>query len=356
MVNSNSVIATEMEKVVSKMPVLYDLDDLFYTAIEKRNVEAISERDMRIPMNLRQGGYFGYFDPDGGDLGLGGGPTWDKAVINTNHFKMGIQWTKKAEWGTDESRKAVINTFRELMAKSMPEFRRQSDNQCHTAGDGVLATVTSVSSSGGVDTITCTTDGYGVRLLRVGQRINVYDTTLATQRTATPVEISFYDIAAGQIKVPTVVGLTAGDKILPEGLSGASPTGLFGIPYHVSSSSSGTWLGYTRSTTPEIRSNSVDALSGGLALSQPLLPINKVGNRVGINSRSKFQAHTHPCQAAAYEAIGNLASIIQKQASDESLNLYFSDNMRMAGAPVKLDYSWDKTRIDFLKMDTCGRA
>jgi hypothetical protein len=345
-----------MEKVTTKVPVLYDFDALFYTKIKKRPVEVISERDMRIPMNLRPGGYFGYYDPDGGDLGIGDGPTWDKAVINTNHFKFAIQWTKKAEWGTDDSRKAVINAFRELMAKSMPEFSRQSDNQCHTSGNGVLATVTTVTPSAGVDTVVCTTDGYGVRLLRHGQRINVYSADLLTQRTATPVKISYYDINSNTIKYPSVAGSIATDVILPEGLTGASPTGLFGIPYHVSSSSTGTWLGYDRSTTPEIRANSVDASSGPLALAQPRLAINKVGNRVGINGRDKFIANMHPCQVAAYEELGQLVNLINKTPDDQALNLYFGDNMRMAGAPISQDYSWDKTRIDFLKMDTWGRA
>jgi len=356
MVNSQSVIAAEIERVTTKVPVLYDFDNLFYTSIEKRPVEVISERDMRIPMNLRPGGYFGYYDPDGGDLGVGDGPTWDKAVINTVHFKLGVQWTKKSEWGTNDSRKAVINAFRELMAKAMPEFRRQSDNQCHTAGDGVLAIATTVTPSGGFDTVVCTTDGYGVRLLRYGQRVNIYNAALTVQRTPNPVKISYYDIATNTFKIPSVAGFIPGDKILPEGLMGATPTGLLGIPYHVSSSSTGLWLGYDRANTPEIRANSVDAGGLALALPHPRLAINKIGDRVGINERTRLVANMHPAQVQSYESLGQLVSIIQKTAQDESLNMYFSENMRMAGASIKADYSWDKKRIDFLKLDTWGRA
>lgn len=352
-----NVLATEIEKVRTKVPLLYDYDDMFYTSIEKKNVESISERDMRIPLAIRPGGYFGFFDAAGGDLGVGDGPQWDKAVINTVNMKIGIQWTVNTEWGTDDSRKAVINTFKELMAKAMPEFRRQSDNQCHTNGTGVVATITTPTTSGGVDTYVCSSDGFGVRLLRYGQRVNIYDATLATQRTATPVTITYYDINSNTIKVtPAVSGVTATDVIVPEGLTGANPVGLYGIPYHNSSASTGTWLGFTRSTTPEIRANSVDANSGALALPFPRLAINKVGNRVGIDKRDKFVAHLHPCQTQAYENLGQLVSIIQKQASDENLDMYFNSNMRMAGAPIKEDYSWDKTRIDFLKMDSWGRA
>ena len=40
-----------------------------------------------------------------------------------------------SQLGTDDSRKATINLFRELMAKAMPEFRRQTESQCMTNGN-----------------------------------------------------------------------------------------------------------------------------------------------------------------------------------------------------------------------------
>jgi hypothetical protein len=99
----------------------------------------------------------------------------------------------------------------------------------------------------------------------------------------------------------------------------------------------------------------VNAASSPLALPFPRLAINKIGNRVGIDNSFRPNAWTHPCQKQAYEEIGQLVSIINKSAKDESLNMYF-DNMQMAGASVKESYSWDKTRIDFVVDSTWGRA
>ena len=62
--------------------MLFERDDKFYANIKKRDVEKISHRQMRVPLELRPGGSFQYFNPDGGDLGRGGGPTFDKAVLN----------------------------------------------------------------------------------------------------------------------------------------------------------------------------------------------------------------------------------------------------------------------------------
>lgn len=357
--NSDAVVGAEMEKVTPLVDALYDVDDTFYSSIDKEsNVERISARDMRIPLKLRPGGYFGHYNPDGGDLGRGAGPQFDKAVINTVHLRYACEWTKKAEWGTDDKRKAVIDAFKDIMAGAMPEFRRNSDALCMTAGSGVLGTVSAVSTALGVDTVTLGTDGFGAMLLRFGQKVNIYDSTLATQRTlgAEP-EITFYDLANKQIKLtPATANIVATDVIVISGLSGANPVSLFGVPYHNNSASTGTWLGFDRSLTPEIRASRVNA-GGSLALPFPRLAMNKLLDRMGKKKKKiRLKAMMNPAQQDAYEQLGQLVSIIQKQARDEGLDMYFGDNMQMAGAPVETSIHWDKKRIDFIAPEFWGRA
>lgn len=355
--NENSVIAAEMERVAPVVDTLYDVDDTLYSEIEKAPVERISSRDMRIPLKLRPGGYFGHFNSDGGDLGIGAGPQYDKAVINTVNLRYACQWTKKAEWGTDDTRKAVINAFKEIMADAMPEFRRNTNSLLFTAGNGVLGTVGTFSTAGGVDTLNLTSDGFGARLLRHGLKVNIYDATLATQRTAAiEPEITFYDPALKQIKLtPATTNLANGDVIVVSGLSGANPVSLFGIPYHASNNPTGTWLGFDRATTPEIRANRVNA-GGALALPFARLALNRLGERIGKRKNLKMYALMHPAQAAAYEELAMGMTTIEKGSGNESLDLYFGDNMRIAGIPVKTDFSQDKRRIDFIVPALMGRA
>lgn len=356
-VNESQVVATELERVAPKVPTLFDRDDVFYSSIEKRQVETISSRDMRVPLELRPGGNFGHYDPDGGDLGRGDGPVFDKAVLSSVHFKMGVEWTRKAEWSTDDARKSVLNTFRHLLAKSMAEFRRHIDSACMTAGTGVLANPSTVSAGGGTNggdlwTVP-STDGYGVRLLRYNQTVGIFDSTLATKRGEA--KINNYDLANRQVSTyPAVAGVQNTDKLVVSGLT-PTPVGLFGVPYHHSNASSGTWLGFDRSATPEIRANAVNA-AGALALPHARLALNKIGDRIGMNAMPKVEAWMHPCQKQAYEELGQLVSIIQKQPKEDALNMYFSDNMQLAGAPIETSYSWDKTRIDFINKEVWGRA
>lgn len=356
MLLENQISGAELETVRKKLPLLLERDDTWFSQVEKKDVEKVSARDMRVPLELRPGGNFGYFDPDGGDLGLGDGPTISAATIGTVHMKLGIQWTKKSEWATDDQRKSIVSTFKHLVATGMKEFRRQLDSQCLGAGDGVIGTISAVSNAAGIDTYTLGTDGFGARLMRYGQSINVYNAALSTNRTVgNERKITFFDNANKQIQVAQVAGAIATDKIVTGGLSATPAVGLFGLPYHHSNASTGTWLGFNRATTPEIRANRVNA-GGGLALPFARLAINKIGDRVGMDTQVQVEAWMHPAQKQAYEGLGQLVTILQKQPKDEALDLFFGDNMQLAGAPIRTHFSWDKTRIDFVAKNLWGRA
>ena len=351
----SQVTALELERVIPKIRVLFERDDKFYANIKKRDVEVISARQMRVPLELRPGGAFQYFDPDGGDLGRGSGPTWDKAVLTSVFVSENIEYTKLTQWATDNDRKAITNAVRRLTATALDEIRRQLDAQLMGAGNGVVGTITTVSTSGGVDTYTCTTDGFGVRLVRYNQVVQVYDATLATFRGKGT--ITFWDVANFQISVtPAIAGATATDVLVVDGITApASLPALFGIAYHHSNASSGTWLGFNRATTPEIRANRVNGNSNALSLPLPRLAINLIGNRVGIDNNFRPNAWLHPAQKQAYEDIGQAVIFIPKQPKEEKLDLYF-DRMQFAGAPDKPSFNWDKTRIDFVSDEVWGRG
>lgn len=350
-----NVTALELERVLPKIRVLFERDDKFFATIEKRDVEKISNRQMRIPLEISPGGSFQYFNADGGDLGRGGGPKFDKAVVSAVFMSENLEYTKLVQWATDGDRKAITNAVRRLTATALDELRRQLDSQLMQSGNGVLGTISAVSTAAGVDTYTLGTDGFGARLMREGQSVQVYDTTLATLRgkgtiTKLDVENKIIDVT------PAVAGAVATDYIVVDGIS--SPTSLpalYGVPYHHSNASTGTWLGFSRSATPQIRSNRVNGNNQALTLPLPRLAINKIGNRVGIDNSFKPVAWLHPCQKQAYEEIGQMVSFIPKKASEEGLNMYF-DTMHLAGAPTRESYSWDKTRIDFVDPSVWGRA
>src|SRR5665213_159481 len=353
----SQVTALELERVIPKIRTLFERDDYFYANIKKRDVEVISQRQMRVPLELRPGGSFQYFDPNGGDLGRGGGPTWDKAVLNSVFVSENIEYTKLTQWATDNDRKAITNAVRRLTATAMDELQRQLDSQLMQAGNGVVGTISSVTTSAGVDTYILTA-AFGARLVRFGQTVQVFDTTLATLRGKGT--ITQWDVANSSIDVtPAIAASAATDVIVVDGItSPASLPAMFGVPYQHSNASTGTWLGFNRATTPEIRSNRVNAGNSALSLPLPRLAINAIGNRVGLKNNFKPNAWLHPCQNQAYEEIGQAVIQIKqdnKTTSEGDLDMYF-DRMQFAGAPDKPSYSWDKTRIDFVSDEVWGRG
>jgi hypothetical protein len=351
----SQVNALELEKVIPKIRTLFERDDKFFSNIKKRDVETISNRQMRVPLELRPGGSFQYFNADGGDLGRGGGPTFDKALVSAVFVSENIEYTKLTEWSTNSDRKAIANAVRKLTASALDELRRQLDSQMMQNGTGVIGTVTSDTPAAGSNVISLASDGFGARLMRYGQTVQVFDATLATNRGSGV--ITQWDVENKTISItPQIAGVIATDVIVTNGItSPASLPALYGVPYHHSSASTGTWLGFSRSVTPEIRANRVNAASSALVLPLPRLAINKMGNRVGIDNNFNPRAWTHPAQAQAYEEIGQLMSTIQKQPKEESLNVYF-ESMTLAGAPLVKSFNWNPTRIDFVADEVWGRA
>lgn len=350
------VAGTELERVLPKIQVVFESDDMFYSSIQKRDVEVVSYREMRAPLELRPGGRFSYFNPNGGDMGRGGGPTWDKAVLRPVFMSEAIEYTKLTQWSTNDKRKAVQDAVRRLTAGTIVEMRRQLDAQMQQAGTGQIGTISAVTATASYDQYTLGSDGFGARLVRFDQVVQVFDSTMATNRGKGV--ITFWDPENKIIQVTPPIALSQiGDVLITDGLSSPnSLPALYGVPYHHSNASTGTWLGFDRSTTPEIRSNRVNG--GGLALTlpSPRLAINKIGNRVGIDNNFECTAWMHPCQQQAYEEIGQLVSFIQKAPKDEGLNLYFGGSMQMAGAPVKPHFNWNQKRIDFVVKSLWGRA
>ena len=72
--NSQSV-ALQLEKVRDKLPLLYERDDILLTMIQQRgDVERVSSRNMRLPLQIRLGGKAGLANMDNGDLSAARAP------------------------------------------------------------------------------------------------------------------------------------------------------------------------------------------------------------------------------------------------------------------------------------------
>jgi hypothetical protein len=362
----NQVLALELEKVRDKVPLLYERDDLFLKLIQTRgDVEKVSARNMRLPLQLVPGGKAGAFNPDGGDLKRGSGTVYDVAQVTPQFFKIGIEFTKLVEWATNNKEKAVENAVKREVKNAMAQFRAFLDKILQTAGNGVIGTISAVN--GQVLTMVVPN---GAALVYLGQDVQVYDTTITTNRGLFTVgaadPISTTQTITADPTTPLPAGTQATDVLVYDGLLGAQPTGIFGIPYHQNNAVTGTWLNLNRATYPQqLRTSRVNAGNAALTPGNVRLAYNLIRKSLGVDQvngsgkNAKILAYGPVEQEHAWENLGITISQIIKEAGTgraNDLDLLFTGNKSMGGAPLKVSINASQTRVDFLDLSHWGRA
>jgi hypothetical protein len=321
---------------------------------QRGDVERVSSRNMRLPLQIRPGGKAGLANMDGGDLGRGSGTVYDVAQVSPVFFRHAVEVTKLVEYASNAPEKAVENAAKREVKNAMAQFRSFLDKLVQTNGNGVLGTIASIGGS----TFTMAKPP-GSMLVYYNQTIQVYDPTLTTNRGSC--NVTAVDPFGSTITVDAVPGGTsANDVIVHDGLSGAQPVSLFGILYHQSNATTGTWLNLNRATYPvELATPRVNGNNSALTPGAVRLAINKVRKALGSNQVSKLIAYTSLEQEHQWEQLGvTISQIIKEGAGGRAsdLDLLFTGEKSMAGVPIKSSINANQSRVDFLDLSHWGRA
>lgn len=361
--NAN-VIALQLEKVRDKVPLLYERDDILLTMIQQRgDVEKVSSRNMRLPLQVVPGGKAGSYNADGGDLGRGSGTGYDVAQITPVFFRFAIEITKLVEYATTGKEKAIENAAKREVANGMRQFRAFLDKLAQTAGQGVLGTILTVQGT----TLTMAVSP-GAQLVYPGQTIQIYDTTLTTNRNiASGVQTNVVQSDPTGTQTITVDNLPPGtvatDVIVHDGLAGPQPISLYGLRYHHSNATTGTWLNLNRADySVQLQTPAFNASLSALTPSPVRVVTNKIKMALGDSpfNLSKLIAYMHDEQKHAWENLGITASTIIKeggvQQGANDLDLLFAGKFTMSGIPIKTSINAYQTYIDFIDLSHWGRA
>src|SRR5207247_10852807 len=120
--NAN-VVALQLEKVRDKVPLLYERDDILLTVIQQRgDVEKVSSRNMRLPLQINPGGKAGSYNADGGDLGRGSGTTYDVAQVSPIFFRFAVEISKLVDYATNAKEKASENAAKPESPNRMKQY------------------------------------------------------------------------------------------------------------------------------------------------------------------------------------------------------------------------------------------
>jgi hypothetical protein len=334
------------------VPQLFENDDTFYAMLEKREAQIVSSRSMRLPVLVQPGGVGSQASLDNADLGRGSGPRWDVATVSPFYYTFAVEISKQSEFSTEGRNKAVKSAVREAVRLSMAQFRSFLDKLCQTSGSGVLGTISSIAGS----VLTMASPTFEL-LFYIGETVQVYDTTLATNRgsaTVTAIDNSAHTVTLGVVPAGTV----ATDALVVSGLSGALTiqSSLFGLKYHHSNASTGLWMNLNRATYPQIITPRVNGNNAALTAAPIRLAQQKIRLALGANAVENLIAYCGMAQEQAYEELGITISEIIKQPGAQDLELLFQGKKTMAGAPLKVSRNADPTRIDFINLDEWGRA
>jgi len=340
------------------IPELLEMDTPLYQLIDKQEADPASNRATRIPLLMQVGGTFQQVSMDGGTLGTTGGPQWQVATLTPIYFTSGYSYTLLAKYATTGAARGIKTTTGEVMRLSIKQFKTYLDMAMNTAGNAVLGTITSAGPP-----LTLTTDGFKEELFMIGQNVDVWNAALTTNRgTSTITAIDRVGHTITLLANPG--GTIATDLVLISGLTGTvtNQSSLFGIQYHQSDATSGTWLNLNRATFPQVVTPSINANSSSLTTGMIRAALNRVRINLGDDffntEKTKMVAYMHPSQADSYESIAALISAIWKDPTgNQNVDLLFNNQsgLSMSNVPVKQSIHQDRTRIDFLSLGYWGR-
>ena len=363
------VVSTVIQKTTKEIEVLFERDDMFYTQIESRPAHTLSpvprgsatnnDRDIRVPLEILPGGITRGWNPDGGSLGSGSAGTYKHATAPVVHLDHAVSWNEAIALTTGAGEKAVENIVKRNLASAMQEFRRNLESLCMHTNHGYLAEISAVSIVATKRTVTIDSGwGFGSRLIRPGMRVQVYNTAGNGAIVATENIVEKVDGSTITMENTTAweAGVGNGDYLFLSGLTGTPPNGIYGVQYHNDNASTGTWMGLSKATYPNVRAFGKTA-TGAFSLAAARLCVNQIMIRAGMKKGmgKKLQAWMHPGQEATYETLGIGGNRFVTNDSSKNLNMFFDGTYTLAGAPIVASPNWDKTRIDFIALDNWMR-
>jgi hypothetical protein len=321
-----------------------------FNKMKKVKPEMVTERDFRAPYKKRDIGRFGTYNPAGGALGRGRAADTGVMIGSFYSFRMNYELTQLDVMATKEAKNSNINAFKDALKVALPNFALMIDKTFHTDGDAVLGTAVAVGTwSGGTKTVYTMDTTTSVKGIRRGLGVILYLNNLSAARDSGTVHfIEQVDEDARKIYMATAVPAAgADDKVLFEGVSGASPTGPYGLYMYNTTSTSGSLHGITRTNEIALNPVYVDGLGSPTPLKM-MQAVHGMLNRWGEMPKGGFEVLCATTQQANMWKYVREMSIVD--LSKASINQEVIDtiptNWKWGTIPMRLDLNQRTDRMD----------
>lgn len=347
----------QSEVVRKKLPQYFGRFNVASNLIKRGDVERIGERDFRVPFLTQEGGRVGTYNPDGGALGRGTASKGNVLIGTFFSLRLNFELTELAVKATQNSQVAQFNAFKRAMKAALPEFVQYTDKFFHGDGTAVLGTATAQATVGGKTVYTMDTVD-GVQRLRRGMPVIAYLNDLSAWRdSGTSNIIEQLDYEARKVYLSrTVASAGSDDKLVFEGVSGASPAGPKGLYYFNNYSTAGSTLGITRADELELVTSNVNA--AGVPTHQKGLQLwHKLLKRRGEIPKGLTGLCAPEQQANIYDQVMSMAYYDLSQGSVKADLIPGADmQFKFGGVPMRLDIHQQTDRIDYIIPSSWIRA
>jgi len=359
---ATDALFAQSEVVGKKMPEFFGKAYVALNKMKKAgDVERVGERDFRAPFLTQTGGRTGTFSADGGAFGRG---THAKGGVFTQTYfplRINFEMSQLMIDATANPEVSRLNAFKRAMKDAIPEFALFCDQMWHGNGTAIIATAVSQSTVSSKTVYVMNTSG-ACRKLRVGQYVQVYDTSGTALNSGTAVYIEQINFATRSVYLSALIASAAStDTLCIDGATGSSPTGPNGLKYFHDSSTSGSTLGVARSTNYEVVSNSV-AVAGvptfmsGQQLIDQMLERRKAlptGMSWLASEKQKSNLYANVQNIARFDMNGGggkagFASDLNSTAGSLEFNY--------CGYPGMVDPHQDNDRMDLVAFSDWGRV
>lgn len=353
---TQSIFSTLKEKIGTATTALMDAGSPLYARFERAVTEKVGTRGLRRPLKLLPAGIPRIVNLEGGSFGRGSGPHWEHTYTTPIPMAVAMEVNLKPQLETGSSELSVgPNLVADMLKDGTNRMKGFLERAILGDGSGVLGIV----ASGGNTTTPVFNGPLGVKRLMERMPYEVYDSTLTVHKGTVNLEKKFPVTRSASLTSALATGAT-GDRYLPAGMTGPSPTWVKGIYYHVSNAATGLWEGIPRSDWANIRSIAVDAQSSALALSH----VRTLRTRVAImwdDASDQTGGNTwliNPVFRHSYERLGTLVTTMQRSPTQRTgLELLTNtDEIMVDGLPVFSSPNVDPSRCDLISFQNFQKA
>lgn len=330
--------------VGGKLTKQYEETALFHNRLQKGKGTKIGDRGIEIPTHLG-GNYNHKFMSDGGIFPVGGGQVSKRAKVFFKNLAGACRLTGAAIDSINSGSVAyVTDVLQWNLDESLSAMYKMGNIYAHGVGTGKLAT-TSTAASGTSKTLTGNDLG---RFLRPGLEIDfVVPGTGVVSGTGTVASVS-----GATLTLESAATSAASDIIVASGSFNLAITGKKAW-IDDTTNAPVTFQTISRTTYPQYRAARVDAASTGIDAAHLRKALSAgIHVAVGELDRDVLEIWSHPCQAAAYNAIG--WNMKRFSGDSKTLDLGFTQ-YEFETINWTVDVDADKDRVDFIDFSTLAK-